>query len=144
MIKKIAGLVFSETYTTTRTAQLNQGVLEVFVPSLPTSQSFSLDFRGITKPLCADFAAVRSNYAERFQRYALLSYVAGSSWRVIIPVFFAQFFGGDVTVLQDMVDHCLRALCGDSLYAIEELLRKFGFLFGFILQHRLGLHKSAR
>lgn len=80
----------------------------------------SSDLIRIGETVCTDpSSGLLVLYTVRFEGHPVLPYVTGRPPWVVVPVKGAKLLGGDVTMLQDMVNHCARAL-GRHLLAQSE------------------------
>ena len=66
------------------------------------------------------WSPVRPGSAGRLERDAAFAHVTGGTGRVAVAVEALEFVGGDLSVLQDVIQHGPRALCGDALDHLPE------------------------
>ena len=72
--------------------------------ALPTAHSAGGNLARVAKPISPDGPAIGAPDAEGFERNALLSHVAGGSWRMVVPVLLLQLLRRNEAVLQNVFD----------------------------------------
>jgi len=119
---QIARFIGRQADLTLAARAFNKKLLELLGKDLAPGERGSANLGRVSKAVRTDALALAATDAERFEGNTLLPDVPGGPWRVVVTVLGLQLFGRDVTVLQDVLNHCPRALCGNSFCLLDEPL----------------------
>jgi hypothetical protein len=85
-------------------------IFEQLGERFPAAEPSGLYLREIAEPICGDCPSGRIYHMKGFEWDTLLSHISCGARRMIIAILGLKFFGGDVSVLQDMFDNDLWSL----------------------------------
>jgi hypothetical protein len=98
----------------------NESLLEAFRESAPPALASSRIFR-IAEAIGANAPAVGTFDPKGFKRNALLSYIARSTGRMVVPIVVCQLRSRNVAVFQNVVKNATRPKRGHAVYLALEV-----------------------
>ncbi len=105
----------------------DQIFLELFGECFPSLECVCPKIFPFREPIRPDSPPCRVLHLECLKRYTLFTDIACSSRRMVVPIFFFQFFRRDKAMFDDVLDNRSRTFCCHASQDSEDFLR-YAFL----------------